>query len=108
MANILIADQSQVLVGIDTMTYDIPSTGTYHVQYECTENPPSGLSVLVKNGAATIFTAPVLGDTQQAMQFRHAFLADEDDVITVVLASAEQIDNELNTVKSIISIGAGL
>lgn len=107
MANTLIAEQSMVFNGLGTLTYTIPSTNLYHVQFQVTEFPTSALAVVVKNGASTIFTAPVLGATQSAMQFRYSFQATAADVITVVLSSADAEDNLLNTVKSITSIGGG-
>lgn len=68
----------------------------------------SGVSILVKNGASTIFTAPTLTATQSALQFQYGFQATAADVITVVIASATASDNELNGVKSQISINQGL
>lgn len=109
MANILIKDKPQVMVGLGTMTYTIPASadGMYNVKFSCDEIPPSGLSVLVKNGVTTIFTAPTITPTQISMQFKTSFLAAATDVITVVVSSVAATDNLLNSVKSITSIGTG-
>ncbi len=107
MSNILILNQPRVDVGLQTSTYTVPTDGIYNVQVQLTENPPSGLSVVVNKNASPVFTAPVITPTQIAQQFRVSFPLEEDDVITVVLASSEAIDNQYNTVKSNVSIGQG-
>lgn len=68
----------------------------------------SGLTVIVKNGASTIFTAPTFAVAQSAMQFTYGFIATAADVITVVLASSTSSDKGLNSVVSNVSIGQGL
>jgi len=109
MANTLIADKSFVFVGLGTLTYTIPSTGIYYVKFEITDYPPSGISILVKDNGATVFTAPVLADYQGELQFKFSSMLTAAHVITVVIASAVDVeDNQLNTVKSITSIGLGL
>lgn len=72
------------------------------------ESVSSGVSIVVKNGVTTIFTAPALAFEQSALQFKYGFSAEEDDVITVVIASSEASDNGLNGVKSIVAINEGL
>lgn len=67
----------------------------------------SSLVVVVKNGVTTIFTAPSLTPSQSAYQFKFAFQATAADVLTVVLTSSNANDNQLNSVKSIISIQQG-
>lgn len=108
MSNILLLNQPFVFVGLGTMTFTIPADGLYNVTYQTAETPPSSLAVVVKNNGATKFTAPALGSTQSAMQFKFGFTASAADVITVVMSSAAAVDNLLNSVKSIISIGQGL
>lgn len=107
MSNILFINQPYVNVGLGTMTYTVPTTGQYSVLVDCTENPPTSLTILVKNGGSTIFTAPTITPTQGALQFKYSFGATAADVITVVLSSSAAIDNQLNTVKTIISIEQG-
>lgn len=108
MANYLIKEQPFVFCGLGTLTYNVTFTGAYNVQVQLSENPPSGLSVVVSKNGSPIFTAPTIAPTQIAQQFRVGFLAANTDVITVVLASSSAIDNQYNTVKSSISIGGGL
>lgn len=44
MSNYLILNQNQVFNGLGTLTYTVPTTGTYNVQVQCTvpANPPTG------------------------------------------------------------------
>ncbi len=108
MSLTLIQDVSQVAVGLVTYTFTIPTTGIYRVTCALTEIPPSGLSVTVLDGVTTLFTAPTIGQSQIAQQFTYSFLATAADVITVVLASSSAIDKGLESVKSQVSITAGL
>lgn len=107
MANTLILEQPFVFVGLGTLTYTVASTGRYSVKVQLSENPPSGLSVVVNNNASPVFTAPVITPTQIAQQFKVSLSLTAADVITVVLASSSAIDNQLNTVKTSVSIGLG-
>lgn len=105
----LILNQPQVSVGLVTFAYTVPSggAGLYNVHVECTEVPPSGISILVKKNGSTIYTAPVISPTQNALQFKTHMLLADSDAITVVMASAESIDNQLNTVKTSCTIAQG-
>lgn len=107
MSLTLIQNTTQVSVGLVTYTFTIPtaSAGEYTVRFQATEIPPSGLVVLVKNGASTILTAPTVGQTQSALQFKFTTLCAAADVITIVMSSAVAADALLNNVKSMASIG---
>jgi len=110
MSNILILNQPRVDVGLQTSTYTVPSDGIYNVQVQLTENPPSGLSVVVKKNSVTQFTAPVITPTQVAQQFKYSAPFAAADVIDVVLATSQSNPNTdylLNSVKSNVSIGQG-
>ena len=107
MAEALLINQPFVTTGADTLNFTIGTTGLYNVQVQSTEVPPSGVTVLVKQNGATIFTAPTLGQTQGAFQFKFSFLGTAADAISVVISSALAIDAVINNVKSIVSIGQG-
>ena len=109
MANILLQEQPYPFVGLGTLTFTVPTTGLYNVKCDSTEVPPSGLSIVVNVNAAPVYTAPVITPTQGALQFKTVppFSLNAADIVTVVLSSASDIDNQLNTVKSIVSIGQG-
>lgn len=107
MSNILLLNQPFVFCGLGTLTYTVPTTGTYSVMVQLSEVPVSGISIVVNDNGSPIFTAPVITPTQSAQQFKYSFQATVADVITVVLASVSAIDAQLNTVKSQITIEQG-
>lgn len=106
MSVTLIQNAPQVNVGIQTYTFSIPATGLYKVHFEVTEVPPSGLSVLVKDNGSTVFTAPVIGQTQSAMKFDDVRAYTSGHTVTVVMAGSGN-DLLINSVKSICSISNG-
>lgn len=110
MANTLILNQPFVLAGLPTWTYTVPTggAGLYSVHVESTEGPASGVSILVKKGGVTQYTAATLSPTQGAIQFKFGMLLAAADVVTVVMASASDIDNQLNSVKTTVTIQQGL
>lgn len=105
----LILNQPQVAVGLPTYAYTIPTggAGLYNVHVELSEVPPTGLSLLIKKGASTVYTMPTISPTQIAIQLKQHFLFADADAITVVLASSDSIDNQKNTVKSTCTIAQG-
>lgn len=109
MSNTLALNQNYVNCGLGTMTYTVPTggAGIYNAQVQLTEVPPSGVVILVKKNSSTVFTAPVLTPTQSAVQFKYSQPFADADVISVVISSSSAIDNQLNTVKSNVSIGQG-
>lgn len=109
MANTLFINQPFVLAGLPTWTYTVPTggAGLYNVHVESTEGPVSAVSILVKKNGSTVFTAPTLSPTQGAIQFKQSLLLAAADVVTVVMASANAVDNQLNSVKTTCTIGQG-
>ena len=108
MSLTLIPNTPQVSVGLVTYTYTIPTAGDgiYNVHFEATEIPPTGLTVLVKQGSSTRFTMPTPGQTQSQVKFDFAYLYAAADVVTVVMTGSGN-DNLYNSVKSICSITLG-
>jgi hypothetical protein len=67
----------------------------------------SGLSIVVNQNGSPIYTSTAPTVSQSALQFKVSFTASATDVITVVLSSSNANDEQLNTVKSTVSIGQG-
>lgn len=104
----LIGKIPQVAIGLVTFTHTIGATGLYNVTCFLTEIPPSGISVVINNNGSPVFTAPALGQTQSAIQFKAGALQfAASDVITVVIASSSAKDQLLNSVKSTVTIQSG-
>lgn len=107
MSQTLIIRGNQVMVGLGTFTFTIPSTGLYTVRLQATELPPSSIVFKVKNNGSDVFTAPVVGQTQSALQFSYQQLYTAADVVTVVSTSAATNDNLLNSIQVNCSIANG-
>ena len=107
MSNPMILNQSQVLSGLATMTYTVPTTGIYSVALQSTEIPPSGISIVVNDNGSPVYTAPALSPTQSAVQFRRYFNWTAADAITIVLSSSNANDLAINNVKTNIIIQQG-
>ena len=75
MAEVLFVNVPQISAGLtsgtDTLTYTVPTggAGIYTAHVDVTNPPATGLSVVVKQGASTVFTAATEGQTQTAQQF---------------------------------------
>lgn len=107
MANYLITNTTQPFVGLGTLTYNVTKSQIYSVIVQGTETPPSGLVIQVKLNGSTKFTAPTITPTQIGYQFKVSFPCANTDVITAVLSSSSDIDNQLNTVKTSIAVVEG-
>ncbi len=96
--------------GTDTLNYTVPSggAGIYTVKVDLTEVPVSGISIVVKQGASTRFTAPTISPTQIGQKFKFTYLYADADVIGVVISSSTAIDKVANNVKAIVTIQQGL
>lgn len=170
MANLLLLNQAQPFVGLGTLTFTVPTTGSYYVTCDVTvpsapingsgsgsgqglgagtgggaegftggdlglghggvgqgfgvgngyQQPPAAgsnqtttpavaslLSILVKDNGSTVYTAPTLTPTQSALQFRTIQQLVAGHSLTVVIASSGAPDNQLNSVKTIVTVGQG-
>lgn len=114
MAEVLFINAPQVSAGLtsgtDTLTYTVPSggAGIYTAHVEVTNPPATGISVVVKQGASTKFTAATEGQTQTAQQFNYSQLYADADVISVVLTSSTAADKVANATKAIVTVRQGL
>lgn len=115
--NTLVLGVPRVDVGLNTSTFTVPATvhggayngaGLYNAQVQCTEVPPTGLSIVVNQNGSPVYTAPTQSLTQSAIQFKtKPITCAIGDVITVVLSSSAGEDLLLNTVKSNVAINQG-
>lgn len=94
--------------GLGSVTFTIPISGTYNIQCNLTEVPVSNVAIVITQNGSPVYTAPAITPSQSALQFKFDFLATATDAMVVTLSSALAIDNALNNIKSIISIGQGL
>lgn len=67
----------------------------------------SGLSIVVNKNGSPIYTSNTPALAQSALQFKTSFLANINDIITIVLSSSVSSDKQLSGVTSTTSIGQG-
>ena len=98
---------STTFCGLDTYTHTAATTGIYTVEVRVTEVPPSGLSVLIKQGSSTVATAVSPRTQQGNINVRAVINATQGDVLSVVVSSSSAIDQQLNNVKTEINLRQG-
>lgn len=108
MALDLKASRSNVTVGLNTFNHTAASTGMYTVQVQCLENPPSSISILIKQNGSTKATSSAPRAAQAPIDIQTVLNCTQGDVISVVISSSADIDNQLNTVKANIIVRPGL
>jgi hypothetical protein len=136
MSNVLFLNQPTQGVGLPSYTYTIPAASTaypfggaglYNVKVKVSvtnsivgigagsglSQPPqtvsgSGLSYVVNQNGAPVFTWSFVTPSQIAEQSKTALNCAISDVITIVFSSSTPIDEQLNSVKSIVSIEQGI
>jgi hypothetical protein len=101
---------ANLTTGTDTLNYTIPtpSAGIYSVIVSFTDVPPSGVTTIVKQNGSTVFTAPVLGQSQGAQQFKYSQLYAAADAVSIVISSAIASDKVRNNFKATVTIQQGL
>lgn len=107
MSNFLIQNQNYVQDGLGTLTFTIPSTNQYTVRCQTTVMPDSSLAILVKKNGSTVYTAPALVPGQIALEFKTSLQCTAADSVTVVFSSSAAVDEQLNSIKSNVSIEQG-
>jgi hypothetical protein len=68
----------------------------------------TALSIVVNQNGSPVYTSPALTPSERGLQFKVPLNCSVTDVITVVMASANQIDKALNTIQSTVSINQGM
>jgi hypothetical protein len=107
MNPIMTLNQPMVNVGLGTSNYTVLTAGTLFVEIQASVTTPSSLVIQTFKNGGLINTAPAFAPTQSSLTLKFDFQVAVNDLIAITLSSAAQIDNALNNVKSIISVGQG-
>lgn len=109
MANILKDSESNIIVGRGSWTHTTSSAGMYFVSAVTIENPSSSIIITIaQSGSASVtVSSPTPSATQQSISLQKVFNCQSGDVLTVSFASSSPIDNQLNTVKSTVTVHRG-
>ncbi len=110
----LFVNKPQVTAGLtvspDTLNYTVPTggAGIYTAHVELYNPPATGVSVIVKQNASTVYTAPTEGQTETYQKFKYSQIYADADVIGVVISSSTATDLVANAVKAIVTVRQGL
>ena len=97
-----------LLSGANTIAVDVPADGVYYVSVSLSDVPTSSVFVQVLLGVVVVYTSEALSATQGHLEFKFPLKCVQGNQIAVEVGSMAPIDNELNNVKTTITIGAGL
>ena len=107
MPNTLNDTQSNIICGLGTWTYTVTQAGPFYVSASSTEVPPSSLSIVINQNGSPKATSTATTASQDRVRISIDLNCAASDVITVVISSAAAIDNQLNTVKTLVNLRAG-
>lgn len=114
MANITLTNlgtQGTVVNGLNDYSYTIPTAGPVIARIEVTQPSATGMTVAIKQGSTTITTATLPGGAS-ATQGNTVLIGKMNtainDVIHFVLTSSSAADQQLNTVKAVVSVQTGM
>lgn len=98
---------AKVITNLDTYNYTIQTAGMHVASIQLTEQPPSGISVLIKLNGSTVATAPAPSATQGAITLSTTMNCAVNDVVGFTLSSSTPGDQNLNAIKAILNIHVG-
>jgi len=107
MANFFSGAKPISIVGLGTWTHNVTTPGMRYISAVASEVPPSGLSIVINLNGSPIATSVTPSAAQQVVSAQILTQCALNDVLTVVLSSSSPIDNQLNTVKTLINTRAG-
>lgn len=102
--------QANSIDGLGTFTHTTKNTGPYSVNILTTVNPASSLILTIAQTGSTSVSvsSPTPAAAQAHIELQKKFNCTAGDVITVTIASSAVIDEQLNTVQSIVLVRQGL
>lgn len=107
MPYILKDQQSNIAVGLGTYTYTVGAAGPFAVSAKCTENPPSSISIVINQNGSPKATSVAPSSAQNHIEVRTNLNCAASDTITIVISSSAPIDNQLNTIKTLMVVRQG-
>lgn len=101
--------ESNVIVGLGAYTHVCANTSMYFVDARSSVNPASSVIITIaQSGSVTdSVSSAAPAATQNNIELRKVFNCTAGDVLTVTMSSAAAIDNQLNNVKTIVSMHSG-
>lgn len=100
-------EQAKVLNSLDTYNYTVQASAMHMVSISVTEQPPSGLSVVIKQNGTTKATAALPAAGQNHVDLQVVMNCVASDVISVVLDSSSNNDKGINEIRATLNIHIG-
>lgn len=105
MAQTLInMNKSKVVSSLDTYNYAIPATGVYLIEVQMTENPPSALSIVIKQNTVAKASSTAPTPLQEIQNTQVLLRCAAADAISIEITSATAGEAAPNKIKGIINI----
>lgn len=103
-------NQANQICGLGSFTYTVSSAGPFSVNVMSSVNPASSLSITIaQSGSQSVSVSSVAPSSVQShIELSNKFNCAVSDVLTVTISSSAAIDEQLNTVESIVVLRAGL
>jgi hypothetical protein len=99
--------QTKILNALDTYNHTAGLTSMYFVSISVTEQPPSGMSIIIQQNGVTKATAATPAAAQNHIDLQVVLNCAASDVISVVLSSSTPSDENINAIKGILKITPG-
>ena len=99
--------QTKILNTLDTYNHTVGLNSMYLVSISVTEQPPSGMSVIIQQNGTTIATAATPAAAQSHIDLQVVLNCAINDTISVVLSSSTPSDNNINTIRGTLKITPG-
>jgi hypothetical protein len=98
---------TKVISNLDTYNHTAATAGMFTVTLAMSEQPPSGLTIQIKQNSTVIATSTTPAATQGIVQLQAIINAAVNDVIGVVVSSSTPTDQAINQIKGILNIRPG-
>ncbi len=100
-------ESTHVIAQLDTYNYTVTKAQMYTVELDMSEQPASGLTIVIQQNGSTKATSTAPTAAQSHVPLRIVMNCAINDVISVVLSSSNTNDQQLNCIKGILNIHEG-
>lgn len=98
---------SKVISNLDTYNYTVINDGLHYVSLVINELPPSGITITIQKNSSTVASTSTPNPAQQVVQLAATINCAANDVLSVIVASANASDGYAQVFKGILVIKQG-
>lgn len=99
--------QAKVINALDTYNHTTLQAQMYTVSLGLTEQPPSGVIITIQQNGVTKASASAPAASQAAMSLKTTMNCAQGDLLSVIVASSSASDQNINSIKGILTITPG-